>query len=127
MGMLAAIRSSAAAKEARRFRMNPGMASGPHGIECCGLATLLIFGPAWKDGQARIFAVNASVLAGYPVKILSEEFPRRLARAFSVPIESERRLYSLFWTRFLDANRPPTSLENALAVRNGVAPLENAR
>src|SRR6202040_51925 len=47
-----------------------------------------------------------------------------LIRAFSVPIESERRLYFFVLTRFLDANRyPPTdqvrghaSLENALVV-----------
>ncbi len=36
------------------------------------------------------------------------------ARAFSVPIESERRLYFFNLTRFLRANRYPTSPENAL-------------
>jgi hypothetical protein len=30
-----------------------------------------------------------------------------IARAFSVPIESERRLYLFILTRFLDANRYP--------------------
>ena len=36
-----------------------------------------------------------------------------VSRAFSVPIESERRLYFFFLTRFLDANRHPL-LVNAL-------------
>jgi hypothetical protein len=31
----------------------------------------------------------------------------KIARAFSVPIESERRLYFFILTRFLDANRYP--------------------
>jgi hypothetical protein len=43
---------------------------------------------------------------------------RRAPRAMSVPIESERGSGFLVLTRFLDANRPSTSLENALVARH---------
>jgi hypothetical protein len=43
----------------------------------------------------------------------------RTTRAFSVPIESERRLYYFVLTRFLQREPVSTSLENALGPFGG--------